>query len=523
LGGSRILDSLQVMFEERNVPTLLVADSLDEARGADDRIRQADTLPAAWRIVLTSRPGSWNRQLGIGDNDPSRRVGVLQPLRYPEDVEPFITAWFSGQPTRAADLTAQIRNRPALRRTATVPLLLSFYCIIGGDQPLPARHAELYKRVINRMLTGRWRGRYWQCADLSCLRLRERRFHGRHPGQRHILTLAGRRPELLRTFPPTSAAAGQLDPAVHRLDFYVMPFANRWALTSLLRELDEQLAATRDLAERSGGRRSSRALTHLQQQLMRTGMDSQIVAADIVRYAQDEASWRRDILDFNEVPPPAVAKQMTSQASLANTMRQGQISQGGRVTQAEAGLRDLLNTSAQLTAAAENLRLQRRVIWLTIASLIVAAIAAAAAVVALRMSGNTPPATPTPTSSSSSSLRTWTGYVARGQGPPPDRRDTRTGRPGWAATTVDAWLALRLGGEREPTWIPRRAMSYWLIAPGPFRGVGQHPHGVRPDGRLDLPGAFHGRARPRLLSDMKMSVETTRDVSGVGPAQPGRR
>src|SRR5205823_6653250 len=129
----------------------------------------------------------------------------------------------------------------------------------------------------------------------------------------------------------------------------------------------EQLAATRDLAERSGGRRSPRDLTHLQQQLMRTGMDSQIVAADIVRYAQDEASWRRDILDFNEVPPPAVAQQMTSQASLANTM---------------------------------------------------------------------PPATPTP--SSSSSLRTWTGYVARGQGPQPDRRDTRTGRPGWAATTVDA-------------------------------------------------------------------------------------
>ena len=174
-------------------------------------------------------------------------------------------------------------------------------------------------------------------------------------------------------------------------------------------------------------------------------MDSQIAAADIVRYAQDEASWRRDVLDFNEVPPPALAQQMKSQASLANTMRQGQISQGGRVAQAEAGLRDLLSTSAQLTAAAENLRLQRRVIWLTIASLIVAAIAAAAAVVALRVSGNTPPATPTP--SSSSSLRIWTGYVARGQGPQPDRHETRTGRPGWAATTVDAWLALRPGRE----------------------------------------------------------------------------
>ena len=75
---------LRVLFEERNAPTLLVADSLDEARGADDRIRQADTLPPSWRIVLTSRPASWNHQLAIGDDDPSRRVGVLQPLRYPE-------------------------------------------------------------------------------------------------------------------------------------------------------------------------------------------------------------------------------------------------------------------------------------------------------------------------------------------------------------------------------------------------------------------------------------------------------
>jgi hypothetical protein len=158
LGGSRILDALRALFEERNAPTLLVADSLDETRGADDRIRQADTLPAAWRIVITSRPGSWNSQLAIGDNDPSRRFGILKPLRYPEDVEPFINAWFSDQPARAADLAAQVRNRPALQQTATVPLLLSFYCIIGGDQSLPVRRAELYRRVINRMLTGQWRG-----------------------------------------------------------------------------------------------------------------------------------------------------------------------------------------------------------------------------------------------------------------------------------------------------------------------------------------------------------------------------
>jgi hypothetical protein len=87
LGGSRVSDAVQALFEERDAPTLLVADSLDEARWADDRVRQADTLPRAWRIVLTSRPASWNGQLNIDDNDPLQRVGVLQPLRYPDDVE----------------------------------------------------------------------------------------------------------------------------------------------------------------------------------------------------------------------------------------------------------------------------------------------------------------------------------------------------------------------------------------------------------------------------------------------------
>ena len=158
LGGSQVLDALRVLFEVRSAPTLLVADSLDESHGADDRIRQADTLPPGWRIMLTSRPASFSRQLAIGESDPARRVGTLLPLRYPSDVEPFIAAWFTDRPLWAADLTVQLRNRPALRRAATVPLILAFYCIVGADQPLPGRRAKLYAKVIRRMLTGRWHG-----------------------------------------------------------------------------------------------------------------------------------------------------------------------------------------------------------------------------------------------------------------------------------------------------------------------------------------------------------------------------
>lgn len=154
LGGSRISAALGSFFTERNAPVLLVIDSLDEAYGSDERLRQADTLP--WRIVLTSRQSSWNNQMliteGLGD-----RLSALQPLRYPNDVEPFIRRWFADDPGRGADLAAQIARRRSLQRAATVPLILAFYCIVGGGQQLPEFRHELYAMVLNRMLTGRWR------------------------------------------------------------------------------------------------------------------------------------------------------------------------------------------------------------------------------------------------------------------------------------------------------------------------------------------------------------------------------
>ena len=156
LGGSRPSVALRAFFAERNAPTVLVIDSLDEAHGSQERLRQADTLP--WRIVLTTRPSSWNQQLAINDADVSHRVGELQPLRYPADVEPFIRRWFGHQPERGEDLVTQIARRPGLQQASTVPLVLAFYCIVGGREPLPDFRRDLYTRVLNRMLTGRWRG-----------------------------------------------------------------------------------------------------------------------------------------------------------------------------------------------------------------------------------------------------------------------------------------------------------------------------------------------------------------------------
>ena len=58
------------------------------------------------------------------------------------------------------DLTAQIANRPGLQRAATVPLILAFYCIAGGEEPLPDFRRDLYAMVIRSLLTEAWRHSY---------------------------------------------------------------------------------------------------------------------------------------------------------------------------------------------------------------------------------------------------------------------------------------------------------------------------------------------------------------------------
>lgn len=155
LGGSHTISQLSKFFTERNTPTLLVLDSLDEARGPAERLRQAGSLP--WRIVLTSRPSSWNRQLTVDEASDAEMVGLLQPLRYPDDVDPFIRRWFGRRDASGDDLVRQIAQRAEIQQLVTVPILLAFCCIVGGSEPLPSLRHQLYVKVLNRMLTGRWR------------------------------------------------------------------------------------------------------------------------------------------------------------------------------------------------------------------------------------------------------------------------------------------------------------------------------------------------------------------------------
>jgi hypothetical protein len=163
LGSSRIIQALHLCFTGREKRTLLVIDSLDEASDASlarDRLRQANSLKPPWRVLLTSRPSSWDGQLTIENVNKGHRVGTLLPLEYPDDVEPVIQRWFSNQPEQGQALATQIRRKPSLQQAATVPLILAFYCILGsspiGREPLPESRHDLYRQVVNRMLYGLW-------------------------------------------------------------------------------------------------------------------------------------------------------------------------------------------------------------------------------------------------------------------------------------------------------------------------------------------------------------------------------
>jgi nucleoside-triphosphatase THEP1 len=156
LGDPQATDALRRMFAARDKATLLVVDSLDEAPGSDERLRQADWLP--WRIAITSRPSAWHGQLSIEHEHDSHRVGTLMPLSYPGDVQAFIRSWFKDQPERGEDLIGQIARSPGLQQSATVPLILAFYCILGGQARLPEFRRDVHALVLRRIVTGRWRG-----------------------------------------------------------------------------------------------------------------------------------------------------------------------------------------------------------------------------------------------------------------------------------------------------------------------------------------------------------------------------
>jgi hypothetical protein len=97
----------------------------------------------------------------IKPDETGHQVGDLQPLTYPRDVNAFIAKWFQieGTPEKAGSLIKEIAHRPDLRQSATVPLLLAFYCIAAGSEDnIPQIRPKLYDQVVRQLLAASWHG-----------------------------------------------------------------------------------------------------------------------------------------------------------------------------------------------------------------------------------------------------------------------------------------------------------------------------------------------------------------------------
>ncbi|MCC2322289.1 NACHT domain-containing protein [Cellulomonas xiejunii] len=142
---------------------LVIVDSLDEAPHVAGQRARLDGLLGlrSWRAVVTSRHGAWDATFrGTSPGLVRPRVVELRDIRYPDDVEPFIEAWFSSDRQRAEGLVRGIRASPELQRASVVPLVTTFYCLIAESEAgeLPERRRALYDRVARRLLRGDWSG-----------------------------------------------------------------------------------------------------------------------------------------------------------------------------------------------------------------------------------------------------------------------------------------------------------------------------------------------------------------------------
>jgi hypothetical protein len=162
-------DSARLRIERRLLDSetrvLAIVDSLDEASQEvrqDERLWVLSHLPG-WRVVVTSRIGAWEETTShFGLRGAAIRVAELEPLQYPRDVEAFIRLWFVERAAEGERLVAHLRTNRTLARAATIPLLLTFYCLISENprgkhgSVLPILRRDLFDEIIVRLLLGRW-------------------------------------------------------------------------------------------------------------------------------------------------------------------------------------------------------------------------------------------------------------------------------------------------------------------------------------------------------------------------------
>jgi len=219
---------------------------------------------------------------------------------------------------------------------------------------------------------------YWQCSDLTALKVRIANEGGPHLGKDHegVLVCAAREAELLSEEPVGVGEhySSSFSHAMHGLEENFSDIAVRWGLYSYVQRLGAQVAVVRDRATAISSVASYSAFVALRNRLLATGIESQLVAKEIVSFCQSWR-WSERSPDYDELLPSFYRDSGREPVKLHTALADRIIEETRRIAYVEKEIRELVSAAAGLTNAAYGIRLQAVVLWLTIISVIVAIIA----------------------------------------------------------------------------------------------------------------------------------------------------
>jgi hypothetical protein len=156
------------------------------------------------------------------------------------------------------------------------------------------------------------------------------------------------------------------------------PFLVRWALRCLLMKYESRLAQVRDdLASEQPKRRRIRlpsrrknlnVVANAQDVLSALAFDAAVVSQELLEFADNERAWRHEVPNFK-----ACAEfRDDDYPSLGELLAEDIVDRCRWASSTEARLRDQITVMSNLEVSATNLRLQRQVFWLTIATVAIA-------------------------------------------------------------------------------------------------------------------------------------------------------
>jgi hypothetical protein len=208
---------------------------------------------------------------------------------------------------------------------------------------------------------------------------------GEWPNCRMALPHAWRKEELRLRFGCRRADAFPEEPGypepqsnwtiAHRADDLVRGLLSRWALSCMLDGYHQLLSSERDRSARSSTYRSIRDLRQVRRLLRRDIYDARTSAVEVKELTIAKRSFTYDVLEMEYVQPVG-----SKTIHLLDEMRTGQASQARQVARDSDLLLSTLASSAHLTQAVSNIRVQRITLLLSVISIVTAIAAIVVAV-----------------------------------------------------------------------------------------------------------------------------------------------